>query len=62
MCPEEDDNMKEHKDEFDEFLTEEFKKSAEKEEESVQKDESLCMPEGIKEALRARIEAQIQEV
>ena len=62
MCPEEDDNMKEHKDEFDEFLTEEFKKSAEKEEESVQKDESLCMPEGVKEALRARIEAQIQEV
>ena len=54
--------MKNHKDEFDEFLTGEFKKSAEKEEESVQNDASLCMPEGVREALHARIEEQIREM
>lgn len=54
--------MKNHKDEFDEFLTGEFKKSAEKEEESVQNDASLCMPGGVKEALYARIEEQIREM
>ena len=54
--------MKNHKDEFEEFLTGEFKKSAEKEEESVQNDASLCMPEGVREALHARIEEQIREM
>lgn len=54
--------MEEHKDELTEFLQEEFRKSAEKEEESIRHDTGLCMPEGMKESLRAKIDEQILEI
>lgn len=54
--------MEEQKDELTEFLREEFRKSAEKEEESIQNDTSLCMPEGLQESLRAKIDKQILEM
>lgn len=54
--------MEEQKDELTEFLQEEFRKSAEKEEESIQNDTSLCMPEGLQESLRAKIDKQILEM
>lgn len=54
--------MEEHKDELTEFLQEEFRKSAEKEEENIRNDTGLCMPEGMKESLRAKIDEQILEI
>ena len=36
--------MEEHKDELTEFLQEEFRKSAEKEEENIRNDTGLFMP------------------
>ena len=43
-------------------MQEEFRKSAEKEEESIRHDTGLCMPEGMKESLRAKIDEQILEI
>lgn len=54
--------MEEHKDELTEFLQEEFRKSAEKEEENIRNDTGLFMPEGMKESLRAKIDEQILEI
>ncbi len=54
--------MEEHKDELTGFLQEEFRKSAEKEEENIRNDTGLFMPEGMKESLRAKIDEQILEI
>ena len=53
--------MKGKKDQFEYMITEDFEQLAKEEEEEIRKDDSIQMPEGFKESLRAKLEEQIKE-
>ena len=53
--------MKGKKDQFEYMITEDFEQLAKEEEEEILKDDSIQMPEGFKESLRAKLEEQIKE-
>ena len=53
--------MKGKKDQFEHMITEDFEQLAKEEEEEILKDDSIQMPEGFKESLRAKLEEQIKE-
>ena len=53
--------MKGKKDQFEHMITEDFEPLAKEEEEEILKDDSIQMPEGFKESLRAKLEEQIKE-
>ena len=53
--------MKGKKDQFEYMITEDFEQLAKEEEEEILKDDSIQMPEGFKESLRAKLEEQIKK-
>ena len=53
--------MNNEKDELKECIAREFEKIAKEEEESLEKDTSLVVPEGTKEAVLARLKEQMRE-
>lgn len=53
--------MNNEKDELKECIAREFEKIAKEEEESIEKDTSLVVPEGTKEAVLARLKEQMRE-
>lgn len=53
--------MNNEKDELKECIAREFEEIAKEEEESLEKDTSLVVPEGTKEAVLARLKEQMRE-
>lgn len=53
--------MNNEKDELKECIAREFEEIAKEEEESLEKDTSLVVPEGTKEAVLARLKKQMRE-
>ncbi len=53
--------MNNEKDEFKKCVAREFEEIAKEEEESLEKDTSLVVPEGTKEAVLARLKEQMRE-
>lgn len=53
--------MNNEKDELKECIAREFEEIAKEEEESLEKDTSLVVPEGTKEAVFARLKEQMRE-
>lgn len=53
--------MKGKKDQFEYMIIKDFEQLAKEEEEDILKDDSIQMPEGFKESLRAKLEEQIEE-
>ena len=54
--------MKESKDQLEQIIKNEYDRLAKEEENDIQEDDTIEVPEGTKESLRAKIDQQIEEM
>lgn len=54
--------MKERKDQFEQFITDNFEKLAKQEEDKLKNDSDIQMPEGVRESVRAKLDDEIKKI
>lgn len=54
--------MKEKKDQFEQFITDNFEKLAKQEEDKLKNDSDIQMPEGVRESVRAKLDDEIKKI
>lgn len=54
--------MKEKKDQFERFITDNFEKLAKQEEDNLENDSDIHMPEGVRESVRAKLDDEIKKI
>lgn len=54
--------MKEKKDQFEQFITDNFEKLAKQEEDKLKNDTDIRMPEGLRESVRAKLDDEIKKI
>lgn len=54
--------MKERKDQFEQFITDNFEKLAKQEEDKLKNDSDIQMPKGVRESVRAKLDDEIKKI